>query len=101
MSGCVFHFGMHKTGSSSIQNSLYHGLGDPAFHYADLGQPTLILAGEQDRCIPLWAQAKLADIFPNSRYELIPDAGHVVYLERRDLFFPRLRRFLAARDPQA
>ena len=39
MSGCVFHFGMHKTGSSSIQNSLYHGLGDPAFHYADLGQP--------------------------------------------------------------
>ena len=39
MSGCVFHFGMHKTGSSSIQNSLYHGLEDPAFHYADLGQP--------------------------------------------------------------
>jgi len=25
----------------------------------------------------------------------------VVYLERRDLFFPRLRRFLVARDPQA
>lgn len=56
---------------------------------------------EQDLAIPLWAQAKLVLIFPSSRYELVPEAGHVAYLEGRDLFFPRLLRFLAARDPNA
>ena len=69
--------------------------------YRAVETPTLILAGEQDRCIPLWAQEKLAEIFPDSHYELVPEAGHVVYLERRDLFFPRLKRFMASRDPRS
>lgn len=59
------------------------------------------LAGEQDRCIPLAAQSRLAEVFPRSRFELVPESGHVVYLERRDLFFPRLRRYFASRDPHA
>lgn len=37
MSRCILHFGMHKTGSSSIQESLYRGLTDTRFHYVDLG----------------------------------------------------------------
>lgn len=86
---------------TEAQNPFFAGLEERLDEYRAVTTPTLILAGEQDRAIPLWAQAKLADVFPNSRYELIPEAGHVVYLERRDLFFPRLRRFLAARDPAA
>ena len=86
---------------TEAQNPFFSGLEERLDEYRAVRTPTLVLAGEQDRCIPLWAQAKLAGIFPNSRYELIPEAGHVVYLERRDLFFPRLRRFLVARDPQA
>ncbi len=69
--------------------------------YRAIATPALILAGEQDRAIPLWAQAKLAGVLPNSRFELLPEAGHVVYLERRDLFFPRLRHFMAGRSPDA
>jgi hypothetical protein len=33
----IVHFGMHKTGSTSIQQSLYRRLADPRFHYIDLG----------------------------------------------------------------
>jgi pimeloyl-ACP methyl ester carboxylesterase len=40
-------------------------------------------------------QRKITTILPNSRFELIPDAGHVVYLERPDLFFGKLREFFA------
>jgi hypothetical protein len=33
MNHCIFHLGMPKTGTTSIQESLYYGLKDPAFHY--------------------------------------------------------------------
>lgn len=33
----VVHFGMHKTGSSSIQTALHSGLDDPAFMYVSMG----------------------------------------------------------------
>jgi len=36
---CILHFGMPKTGSTSIQESLYSGLTDPDFYYPDLGHP--------------------------------------------------------------
>jgi len=35
----IVHIGMHKTGSSSIQQTLHTGLADPAFEYADLDKP--------------------------------------------------------------
>ncbi|MCP5093871.1 MAG: hypothetical protein GY949_23450 [Gammaproteobacteria bacterium] len=35
----ILHFGMHKTGSSSIQESLAAHLNDPDFAYLNLGQP--------------------------------------------------------------
>lgn len=35
---CVFHVGMPKTGSSSIQESLYFGLRAPGFRYVSLGE---------------------------------------------------------------
>jgi hypothetical protein len=33
----VIHFGMHKTGTSSIQESLFQNLKDPRFHYVNFG----------------------------------------------------------------
>jgi 3-oxoadipate enol-lactonase len=69
--------------------------------YRAVRTPTLLLAGEEDRCIAPAAQRKIGDVFPLCNVEMLPESGHVVYLERRDLFFPRLRRFLATRDPFA
>jgi pimeloyl-ACP methyl ester carboxylesterase len=86
---------------TEAQNPFFAGLEERLDQYRAVPAPALILAGEQDRCIPLWAQAKLAGILPNSRYELLAEAGHVVYLERRDLFFPRLRRFLTGSPPHS
>jgi 3-oxoadipate enol-lactonase len=66
--------------------------------YRAVTTPVLIMPGEQDRAIPLWAQKKMLDVFPNSRWELIPEAGHVVYLERPDVFFPTLTAFMRAKS---
>ena len=38
---------------------------------------------------------KLCDLLPNARWEPIPGAGHVVYLEKPDAFWSRLRAFVA------
>lgn len=65
--------------------------------YRAVTTPTLIMPGEQDRAIPLWAQKKMLDVFPNSRWLPIPECGHVAYLERPDVFFPTLRAFMKAK----
>lgn len=39
MPTCILHVGMPKTGTSSIQESLYFGLDDPRFRYVNLGDP--------------------------------------------------------------
>lgn len=40
MNRCVLHLGMPKTGTSSIQESLYFGLRDPGFQYLSFGEVT-------------------------------------------------------------
>jgi 3-oxoadipate enol-lactonase len=65
--------------------------------YRAVTTPTLLMPGEQDRAIPLWAQKKMLDIFPSSRWLLIPECGHVAYLERPDIFFPNLKAFMRAK----
>lgn len=39
MPTCILHVGMPKTGTSSIQESLYFGLEDPRFRLVNLGHP--------------------------------------------------------------
>jgi pimeloyl-ACP methyl ester carboxylesterase len=66
--------------------------------YRAVTTPTLIMPGEQDRAIPLWAQKKMLDVFPQSRWLLIPECGHVAYLERPDVFFPTLKAFMRVKS---
>jgi 3-oxoadipate enol-lactonase len=65
--------------------------------YRAIRTPTLIMAGEHDRAIPPWVQKKLTGILPCTRYEVVADCGHVVYLERPDVFFGSLRKFVQAK----
>jgi pimeloyl-ACP methyl ester carboxylesterase len=69
--------------------------------YRAVTAPALVLAGEEDRAISPRAQRKIAELLPNGRYEEIPRAGHVLYLEEPDLFWPRLLRFARSKDPSA
>jgi 3-oxoadipate enol-lactonase len=68
--------------------------------YRAIPTPTVLLAGSQDRAIPLWQQRKILDIVPDSRWLEIPGSGHVVYLEQPDLFFGSLRRFFEAKSTE-
>jgi len=38
MGRCILHFGMQKTGSSSIQDTLFYGLDDPRYRYFSAGE---------------------------------------------------------------
>jgi 3-oxoadipate enol-lactonase len=66
--------------------------------YRDVRTPTLILAGEEDRAIPASVQRKICDILPATRMVVVPGCGHVVYLERPDVFFGALSAFAASRS---
>lgn len=83
---------------TEAQDPFFENIEERVEGYRKVTAPTLILAGAHDRAIPLWQQEKLADIFPNSRYELVPESGHVVYIERPDVFFPALKAFMAAKS---
>ncbi|HSN57006.1 MAG TPA: alpha/beta hydrolase, partial [Candidatus Sulfomarinibacteraceae bacterium] len=66
--------------------------------YRAIPAPTVLIAGSQDRAIPLWQQQRILDVIPDSRWLEIPGSGHVVYLEQPDLFFGSLRRFFEAKS---
>jgi len=65
--------------------------------FQGVATPTLVLAGQHDRCIPPWVQRKIADVLPNSRYEELADCGHVVYIEAPDAFFERVKELARSR----
>ena len=82
---------------TEAQDPFFAQLDDHLPGYGAIDTPTLILAGAEDRAIPPRMQRPIADVLADARYVEIPAAGHVVHLERRDVFFPALRAFFAAR----
>jgi len=82
---------------TEAQNPFFESLDANLAGYRAIRTPTLIMAGEQDRAIPPWVQRKITGILPCTRFDAVPECGHVVYLERPDLFFGRLTRFVNAR----
>lgn len=83
---------------TEAQEEYFGELEDRMAQYRAVTTPTLVMPGEQDRAIPLWAQKKMLDVFPNSRWLVIPECGHVAYLERPDIFFPTLKAFMRAKS---
>lgn len=82
---------------TEAQNPFFENLDANLAGYRAIRTPTLIMAGEQDRAIPPWVQRKITAILPCTRFDAVPECGHVVYLERPDLFFGRLTSFVNAR----
>ncbi|HUO87251.1 MAG TPA: alpha/beta hydrolase [Thermoanaerobaculia bacterium] len=66
--------------------------------YRAIATPTLLVAGGEDRAIPLHQQRQIREVLPDLRWEVLAGAGHVVYLERREAFFSILRAFVGARS---
>lgn len=83
---------------TEAQDPFFAALDDNLPGYRAIQTPTLIMAGDQDRAIPAWVQRQLTEILPHTRFELVPDCGHVVYLERAVEFFGALKRFAAGKS---
>jgi pimeloyl-ACP methyl ester carboxylesterase len=57
--------------------------------------PTLILAGENDRLIPLEQQELLHQLIPNSQLEVIRHGSHCPQMDLPDLVNLRIEKFLS------
>ena len=83
---------------TEAQNPFFENIDNDPNAYRNVKTPTLILTGEQDRAIPLWQQKKMVDILPNSRLVILPECGHMTYMERPDIFWPTLRKFFETKS---
>jgi proline iminopeptidase len=64
-------------------------------HLGTITKPTLIVTGEYDRtCTPRASRDVHAGI-PTSELLIVPDAGHMTYIEQPDIYFPTVRAFFA------
>ncbi len=70
----------------------------PALH--QLQCPTLLVWGDRDLCPPQWGR-QLSDQIPQARLEIVPDAGHVAWLDAPLQVEQLLREFLrsSGHDP--
>lgn len=79
---------------TEAQNPFFAALDARLPEYRSISTPTLVVSGDEDRVMAPKVQRKITSILPNSRFELIPGAGHVVYLEQPDRFFGLMRAFM-------
>ena len=56
----------------------------------DLRVPTLLIWGSEDEITPLWSEVP-----SGARLQIIPNAGHLCYIERPDIFNSVVREFLS------
>ncbi len=59
----------------------------------DLDAPTLVIGGTSDVITPPAESRRLAQLIPGARLELVPGAGHMIMLERTELFHELLLDF--------
>jgi pimeloyl-ACP methyl ester carboxylesterase len=69
--------------------------GSVAKEITGITAPTLIIAGEEDRPVPLYHQHRVAAAIPGAVIEVVPVTGHAVMIERPAPFNARMARFLA------
>jgi pimeloyl-ACP methyl ester carboxylesterase len=83
---------------TEAQDPFFENIDNDPDAYRHILTPTLILTGDQDRAIPPWQQGKMLDILPNCRQVMLPETGHMTYMERPDIFWPTIRKFFAAKS---
>jgi pimeloyl-ACP methyl ester carboxylesterase len=64
-----------------------------------LALPALVVAGGEDRLMPLHHAEALAKAIPGAELAVLPDAGHLVHLEAPEAFAREVMQFLAAGGP--
>ncbi|HVC82262.1 MAG TPA: alpha/beta hydrolase [Chloroflexota bacterium] len=67
---------------------------DAAGGLSELSIPSLVITGEEDIMVPPRMGQALADLLPDARFVVIPQAGHSVNLEQQAPFHQAITRFL-------
>jgi pimeloyl-ACP methyl ester carboxylesterase len=83
---------------TEAQDPFFAALQERMPQYRAIDTPALIVAGDEDRVMLPKVQRKIAAILPNSRFEILEDSGHVVYLEQADRFFDLILGFMRAKS---
>ncbi|MEE9212174.1 MAG: alpha/beta hydrolase, partial [Phycisphaeraceae bacterium] len=63
-----------------------------------ISAPTLVIAGEHDSLIPHCYARRMARVIPDSRFMLVPEAGHNPFNECPDQVLPAIIEFLHASE---
>jgi pimeloyl-ACP methyl ester carboxylesterase len=79
---------------TEAQDPFFASLAENLQGYRRIEIPTLVMTGAEDRVILPNVQQKICDILQNAHWQGIADAGHVVYLEKPDVFFENLKAFM-------
>lgn len=66
-------------------------------HLADIRLPTLVLVGDQDQMTPVKYAQHLAGAIPGAELQVIPGAGHMLYLEKPRQANQAVAGFMAGR----
>jgi proline iminopeptidase len=77
----------------------YFSANEYAIEYEDqlgeIGKPTLVMTGAYDRTCTPRASHELHAGIPGSELVIVPDAGHMTFIEQPDLYFATVRAFFA------
>jgi pimeloyl-ACP methyl ester carboxylesterase len=89
----------HPPGPLGYGYQLYAASGWTSVHYLrEIRQPTLILAGDDDRAIPLANAKVLERLLPDARLHVVKDGGHAFLLDEPESVAPMILDFLAGPD---
>ncbi|MFM1653158.1 alpha/beta fold hydrolase [Brevibacillus sp. B_LB10_24] len=83
---------VRASGYRSVSYALYHADQTPLL--ADIKVPTLVICGEDDIITPVKESVTVQQGIKDSKLVLIPQAGHVCYLEQPEAFNTHVRTFL-------
>lgn len=67
---------------------------DSRRHLAKITAPTLVVAGDRDRTVPMLCKQELAQGIPNARLVVIPDSGHATPIDQSEKFNEVMLEFL-------
>jgi proline iminopeptidase len=97
-------YGEETVGSPEVLQ-YFANTGYGAFDYRpklqDVHKPTLVIVGDHDRTTTPRAARILHEGIPNSELVVIPDAGHMSFVEQTEPYLTAVRRFLSGVAIQA
>ena len=65
---------------------------------SEITAPTLVVVGDEDVLVPPRYSREIAELIPDARLEVIPEAGHGALIERPDAFRAAVEPFLKELD---